>query len=67
MLKLLCCRACTVRLKVMDWRVPPPAPVMVIGYVPAAVVPATLINIVELPLPGAGIGFGLKLTVAPAG
>ena len=27
----------------------------------------TVIFIVELPEPGAGIGFGLKLTVVPAG
>ena len=37
------------------------------GYVPAAVLDPTVMVIVELPEPGAGIGFGLKLTVVPDG
>ena len=34
---------------------------------PVAVLEPTLIVIVELPDPGAAIGFGLKLTVVPLG
>ena len=37
------------------------------GYVPVAVLDPTLMVIVELPDPGAGIGLGLKLTVVPDG
>ena len=37
------------------------------GYVPVAVLDPTVMVIVELPEPGAGIGFGLKLTVVPDG
>src|SRR5271157_4444089 len=37
------------------------------GYVPTAVLPPTMIVMVELPEPGAGIGLGLKLTVVPDG
>src|SRR5271166_2677699 len=46
---------------------PPPLPVTVIGYVPATVLDPTVTVIVELPEPGAAIGFGLKLTVVPDG
>src|SRR5271165_7029693 len=46
---------------------PPPLPVTVIGYVPGTVLAPTVMVIVELPEPGAGIGLGLKLTVVPDG
>src|SRR5271167_4918135 len=46
---------------------PPPLPVTVMGYVPVAVLDPTVIVIVELPEPGAGIGLGSKLTVVPDG
>ena len=46
---------------------PPPLPVTVMGYVPVAVLEPTVMVIVELPEPGAGIGLGLKLTVVPDG
>ena len=59
--------AVTVRFNVADWRIPPPLPVMVIGYDPAEVPLPTLIVTVELPAPGAGMGFGVKLMVVPAG
>src|SRR5208337_1605041 len=42
-------------------------PVTVIGYVPGGVLDPTVMVIVELPDPGAGIGLGLKLTVVPDG
>jgi len=37
------------------------------GYVPGAVLDPTVTVMVELPEPGAGTGFGLKLTVVPDG
>lgn len=37
------------------------------GYVPTGVLVPTVIVIVELPEPGAGIVTGLKLTVVPVG
>ena len=46
---------------------PPPVPVTVIGYVPAAVLVPTAIVIVDVPAPGAAIGLGLKFTVVPVG
>src|SRR5580693_4836434 len=46
---------------------PPPLPVTVIGYVPTGVVDPTLIVMVDVPEPGAGIAVGLKVTVVPAG
>ena len=46
---------------------PPPLPVTVIGYAPTAVLDPTVMVIVELPEPGAGIRLGLKLTVVPVG
>lgn len=46
---------------------PPPTPVTVMVYVPAATVEPTAIVIVELPEPGAAIDVGLKLTVTPLG
>jgi hypothetical protein len=46
---------------------PPPLPVTVIGYVPVGVLAPTVMVMVELPEPGAGIVLGLKLTVVPEG
>ena len=46
---------------------PPPLPVTVMGYVPVGVLDPTVMVMVELPEPGAAIGFGLKLTVVPDG
>ena len=57
----------TVRLTVAFCWMPPPLPVTVMGYVPAGVLPPTVIVINELPTPGAGIVCGLKLTVVPDG
>src|SRR5271165_3891252 len=57
----------TIRVTVALCWVPPPFPVTVIGYVPVGVLAPTVMVIVELPEPGAGIGFGLKLTVVPDG
>ena len=37
------------------------------GYVPAVVLAPTVMVMVECPAPGAGIVFGLKLTVVPEG
>jgi hypothetical protein len=37
------------------------------GYVPSGVLAPTVIVMVELPAPGAGIVLGLKLTVVPVG
>ena len=45
----------------------PDAPVTVIVYVPAAVVEATAMVMVEVPEPGAAMEVGLKVTVTPAG
>src|SRR5271165_5040213 len=57
----------TVRVTVALCWMPPPLPVTVIGYVPVGVLLPTVMVIVELPEPGAGIVLGLKLTVVPAG
>lgn len=46
---------------------PPPLPVIVMLYVPAATVEATVKVAVELPDPGAAIDDGLKPTVTPLG
>ena len=59
--------AVTVSVTVAVCWIPPPLPVTVIGYVPTAVLTPTVIVIVELPAPGAGIVLGLKLTVVPLG
>ena len=59
--------AVTVRVTVALCWIPPPLPVTVIGYVPAAVLDPTAIVIVALPPPGAAIALGLKLTVVPLG
>ena len=47
--------------------VPPPVPVMVIGYVPTTALLATVIFMSEVPEPGAAIEDGLNETVTPAG
>lgn len=59
--------ALTVNMTVVVSARPPPVPVTVIGYVPVAVVAATVKVIVELPDPGAVIEIGLKVTVTPVG
>ena len=59
--------AVTVSVTVVFCWIPPPLPVTVMGYVPVAVLPPTVMVMVELPEPGAGIGSGLKLTVVPEG
>jgi hypothetical protein len=57
----------TVNVTVVECFKPPPEPLTVIGYVPAAVVEATAMFMVEVPEPGAAIDAGTKLTVTPAG
>src|SRR5271169_7035367 len=57
----------TVRVTVVLCCTPPPLPVTVMGYVPVGVLLPTVIVMVELPAPGAGIVLGLKLTVVPVG
>src|SRR5271169_5990943 len=59
--------AVTVSVTVVFSCIPPPLPVTVMGYVPVGVLEPTVTVIVELPEPGAGIGFGLKFTVVPVG
>ena len=59
--------AVTVNVTVVLRWVPPPLPVTVMGYVPTAVLAPTVMVMVELPAPGAGIVCGLKLTVVPVG
>src|SRR5271165_2497255 len=59
--------AVTVNVTVVFCCIPPPLPVTVMGYVPAAVPDPTVMFMVELPEPGAGMGLGLKLTVVPDG
>jgi len=59
--------AVTVRVTVVVCWMPPPLPATVMGYVPGTVLLPTVMVMVELPPPGAGIGFGLKLTVVPDG
>ena len=61
------CCAVTVSVTVVFCWMPPLLPVTVIGYVPGGVLDPTVMVIVELPEPGAGIGLGLKLTVVPDG
>src|SRR5208282_4735714 len=46
---------------------PPPLPVIVIGYVPVAVLEATVRVTLEVPEPGAAMEVGLNPTVTPAG
>ena len=57
----------TVSVTVAVRWIPPPLPVTVMGYVPTGVLAPTVMVIVELPEPGAGIVCGLKLTVVPVG
>jgi len=45
----------------------PPVPVTVMEYVPATVVEATVMVMVEVPAPGAAMEAGPKATVTPAG
>jgi len=59
--------AVTVSVTVVFCWMPPPLPVTVMGYVPGVVLLPTVIVMVEVPPPGAAIGFGLKLTVVPVG
>jgi hypothetical protein len=47
------------------WVTLPPIPVTVIVLVPLLAFLATLIVMTDDPVPGAGMGFGLKLTVTP--
>ena len=49
------------------WVMPPPVPLIVIGYVPATVVEATVKVTADLPEPGAAMDAGLKPTVTPVG
>jgi hypothetical protein len=57
----------TVRLSVAVCVIPPPIPVMVIGYVPVAVLEATVNDTLEEPEPGAAMDVGVKPTVTPEG
>ena len=59
--------AVTVSVTVVLCWIPPPLPVTVMGYVPTGVLAPTVMVMVELPEPGAGIVLGLKLTVVPVG
>ena len=59
--------AATMRVTVVFCWMPPPVPVTVMGYVPVGVVLPTVTVMVEMPSPGAGIVWGLKLTVVPFG
>ena len=47
--------------------IPPPTPVTVMVYVPGVTLAPTAMVITELPVPGAGIGFTLNVTVTPLG
>ena len=47
------------------WVTPPPVPVTVIVFVPLLAFLETRIVITDDPVPGAGMGFRLKLTVTP--
>jgi hypothetical protein len=59
--------AVTVRLTVVEFTMPPPVPVTVIGYVPIAVLESTVKVRTELPLPGALMGLVPKPADAPVG
>src|SRR5208282_4756277 len=65
--KFGCCCAVTVSVTVVFCWIPPPLPVTVMGYVPTGVLLPTVMVMVELPAPGAGIWVGLKFTVVPDG
>ena len=57
----------TLSAMAVEWDMPPPLPVIVTVYVPAAVAPPTSIVIFDEPEPGAAIAAGEKPAVAPAG
>jgi hypothetical protein len=57
----------TVRTIVAVCVMPPPTPVMVIGYEPVAVFGPTVSVTAEMPEPGAAMDVGLRPTVTPAG
>ena len=57
----------TISVTVVVCWIPPPLPVTVMGYVPSRVLAPTVMVMVEVPAPGAGIVPGLKLTVVPVG
>ena len=64
--KLAVADAVTVSETLVVWVTPPPVPVMVMGYVPAAVVEATLKVALEEPEPPL-MGLVPKVTVTPEG
>lgn len=55
------------KVRVVEWVMPPPLPVMVIGYVPRGALLETVSVKSEVPEPGAAIELGLKLPVTPEG
>ena len=55
----------TPRVTVVVWVIPPPVAVMVIVWFPIAEFLPTLTVIVEVPVPGAAMELGLKVTVCP--
>ena len=57
----------TVRVTVVLCWIPPPLPITVMGYIPGGVLTPTVIVIVDVPEPGAGIVLGLKVMVVPVG
>lgn len=57
----------TVKAMVVVCVMPPPLAVMVTFAVPRAAAPLAVKVMVELPLPGAGMGAGLKTAVTPEG
>jgi hypothetical protein len=65
--KLAGAGAVTVRLTVVEFVMPPPMPVTVIGYVPVAAVEATVKVRREVPVPGEAMGLVPKPAVTPVG
>jgi hypothetical protein len=63
MVKLPCCDGVTVSRTVVLSRSPPPTPETTMVYIPGFTEAPTVMVSVELPEPGAGIGFGLKVKV----
>jgi hypothetical protein len=57
----------TVNVSVVDCVLPPPVPVILIGYVPVLAVLATFSVKFDEPAPGPAIEAGLKLPVTPDG
>ena len=57
----------TVRLTTVVCWTPPPLPVTVMEYVPVGVEAPTVMVIVEVPDPGAGMVVGLNVTEVPEG